>query len=162
MATATRTFHLPGDAVVKRKALVLGLLAIAGAGVVLVVASGARGPGSVPGPEEWSRRDPSFTADVEPVVVARCGSCHLREDPQGRLVLERGHGFSQLVGRASVQVGRPLVVPGDPDSSYLWHKLVAADGIVGKGMPTTVVGARRLPEAELELFRAWIERGAQP
>ncbi len=33
---------------------------------------------------------------------------------------------------------------------------------IGKGMPRTMFGAKRLPEKELNLFRRWIEDGAKP
>lgn len=106
--------------------------------------------------------EPGYAADVEPVVLERCESCHRTGDVRGELLLERGLGYDQLVGRRSVQVpSLPLVVPGDPDASYLWHKL-RHTAVVGDGMPRGVLGSRRLPAAELELVRRWIETGARP
>ena len=105
---------------------------------------------------------PGYAADVEPVVLRRCESCHRTADVRGELLLERGRGYDQLVGRRSVQVPYlPLVAPGDPGASYLWQKLEHT-AAVGDGMPRGVLGARRLPPGELELFRRWIESGARP
>jgi hypothetical protein len=105
---------------------------------------------------------PGYAADVEPVVVKRCASCHRTGDRRGQLLLERGSGYAQLVGRSSTQVpALPLVTPGDPARSYLWRKLehTAAEG---EGMPRTPFGARKLPARELELIRRWVATGAAP
>lgn len=104
----------------------------------------------------------SYAGDLENLVVKRCVSCHSSDEPKAKLVLEAGSGYGQLVGRPSVQVPEEmLVVPGDPDASYLWHK-VDFTAEVGKGMPRTLFGAKRLPDDEVELFRRWIEEGALP
>jgi hypothetical protein len=104
----------------------------------------------------------SYAAEVEPLIVKRCASCHNAEDPKAKLLLEKGLAYEQLVGRASVQVpALQLVVPEKVSESYLWHKLdFTAE--VGKGMPRTLFGAKRLPEEELALVRRWIEDGALP
>jgi hypothetical protein len=105
---------------------------------------------------------PGYAADVEPLVLRRCLSCHRSGETRGDLVLEAGRGHQQLVGRPSVQVPFLLLVaPGEPDASYLWQKLVHT-AAVGDGMPRGAFGPRRLPPEELELFRRWIETGAKP
>ena len=104
----------------------------------------------------------SYTGDLEELVVNRCGDCHSTKEPKGKLVLIKGHGFENLVGKASVQVPEAqLVVAGDLEGSYLWHKLMGETEI-GKGMPRTMFGSKQLPEKELDLFRRWIEDGAKP
>ena len=113
-------------------------------------------------PELADGQPASYAGHVEPLVLERCLACHTAEEPKAGLVLEPGRGYGQMVGRPSVQVpALRLVVPGDPEASYLWHKL---DGTatVGEGMPRTLLGARRLPDRELERFRRWIEDGARP
>ncbi len=104
----------------------------------------------------------SYAADVENLVLKRCVSCHTADDPKAHLVLERGIGYGQLVERPSVQVPEmKLVVPGDPEASYMWLKLTdRAD--VGSGMPRSLFGVRKLPDRELELIRRWIADGARP
>lgn len=124
--------------------------------VLAAVVSGAcAAPVEVP-------EEPGYAADVEPLVLARCLGCHRTDDVRGDLLLERGQGYDQLVGRRSVQVPSLLLVaPGDFDASYLWHKLEHS-AVVGDGMPRGLFGPRRLPPAEIELFRRWIETGARP
>lgn len=104
----------------------------------------------------------SYAEHLEPLIIKRCLGCHTAEKPEAKLVLERGRGYAQLVGRASQQIpSLQLVVPGDPGESYLWQKVDHTAGN-GKGMPRTLIGSKRLPERELELIRRWIEDGAQP
>ena len=104
----------------------------------------------------------SYEEHLEPLVIARCLSCHTAEEPEARLVLEMGTGYKQMVGRASTQVPELLIVQaGDVEGSYLWRKLTH-DVEIGRGMPRTIVGSIELPEAELEIYRRWIKGGALP
>ncbi len=127
--------------------------------VIVLLAGAACGPSvpSVPPGEPVS-----YSRHVEPLIIKRCLGCHTAEEPKAELVLEKGRGYAQLVGRASEQIpSLQLVVPGDADESYLWHK-VDHTAPTGKGMPRTLTGSKRLPPAELELIRRWIENGAAP
>jgi hypothetical protein len=104
----------------------------------------------------------SYSAHLEPLVIAHCLGCHESEEPKAKLVLGPGEGYGQLVGRRSVQMPKmALVEPGDPDASYLWLKLQHR-APEGKGMPRTLTGTKKLRPAELELYRRWIEDGAKP
>ena len=104
----------------------------------------------------------SYAEHLEPLVVARCLSCHTFEEPEAELVLEIGTGYGEMVRRSSTQEqDEVIVVPGDAEASYLWRKL-SHDVEVGRGMPRTVVGSIKLPDDELALYRRWIEDGAQP
>ena len=104
----------------------------------------------------------TYAAHLEPVVLARCVHCHTTEEPEADLVLEPGMGYDDLVGPMSTQVTTmPLVTPGDPEASYLWLKVDHRVDI-GQGMPRTFLGAKRLPEPEVERFLRWIEDGALP
>jgi hypothetical protein len=132
---------------------------IAAIAVPLAVHCLACGPGV---PDVPPGQAVSYSKHLEPLVLERCLSCHTAEKPEADLVLERGRGHAELVGRSSVQVeGKRLVVPGDLESSYLWDKLIHR-AEKGEGMPRTLFGAKRLPPEELERFRRWIEDGAQP
>lgn len=104
----------------------------------------------------------SYERHLEPLVVAHCLGCHEVEEPKAKLVLEEGTGYGQLVGRQSIQVPEmALVAPGSPEASYLWLKLQHT-APEGKGMPRTPTGVKKLRDAELELYRRWIEDGAKP
>jgi hypothetical protein len=126
------------------------------AGAVVFAGCGAKVP-DVPKGEPVS-----YSAHLEPLVIAHCLGCHDSEEPKAKLVLDPGEGYGQLVGRRSVQVPEmALVEPGDPDASYLWLKLLHR-APEGKGMPRTLTGTKKLRPTELELYRRWIEDGAKP
>jgi hypothetical protein len=126
-------------------------LAVALAVVALIVA--------LPTP---SAQPPSYAADIEPLFLKECQSCHTLDTPKADLILDPGTGFRALTEQGSTQVtGVRLVVPGDVEGSYLWAKLLGTAEI-GKGMPRTLFGARKLPREQLDLVRTWIETGAQP
>lgn len=104
----------------------------------------------------------SYTAEVEPIFVKECGECHGGERPKKGLDLSAGKGFANLVGKKSVEVPELLLVaPGDPEGSYLWHKLQHT-AKEGKGMPRGIFSSRKLTDAELKVIREWIEQGARP
>jgi hypothetical protein len=132
--------------------------ATTGAGIVLMIVTGC-GTGV---PEVPIEEPVSYATHLEPLVIAHCIGCHESEEAKAKLVLDPGLGYERLVGPRSIQVPEmALVEPGDPDRSYLWLKLqhVAKEG---KGMPRTLTGSKKLREAELELYRRWIEGGALP
>jgi hypothetical protein len=91
-----------------------------------------------------------------------CIQCHTnvgRLPPLG-LNLVEGQSYTSLVGRSSV--GKPsalLVSPGDPNNSYLIHKLEAAPGIVGERMPRNA--GPFLTAGQISIIRRWIELGAK-
>lgn len=103
-----------------------------------------------------------YAAHLEAVVLERCLHCHTYDEPEAQLVLERGEGRDRMVDVPSTQVPQArLVVAGDLEASYLWLK-VDHRASVGQGMPRIFVGSKRLPDAEVERFRRWIEDGALP
>jgi hypothetical protein len=61
---------------------------------------------------------------------------------------------------AAAAAGKRRVVPGDPDASFLWHKL-AGELHADEGARMPQVG-RQLDPLELELIRSWIVAGAPP
>ena len=91
-----------------------------------------------------------------------CIQCHTnagRVPPMGLNLLE-GQSYASLVDRRSV--GKPaatLVAPGDPDNSYLIHKLEAAPGIVGERMPRNA--GPFLTAGQISIIRRWIQLGAK-
>jgi hypothetical protein len=127
-------------------------------GIILAIAMGC----GTPVPEVPDGEPVSYSAHLEPLVIAHCLGCHESEEAKAKLVLDPGVGYERLVGPPSVQEPEmALVEPGDPERSYLWLKLrhVTEEG---KGMPRTVAGSKKLRDSELELYRRWIEGGAKP
>jgi hypothetical protein len=49
------------------------------------------------------------------------------------------------------------VAPGDPENSYIYHKLEGAPGIVGGRMP---LNGTPLTEGQIRVIERWIETGA--
>jgi hypothetical protein len=92
---------------------------------------------------------------------AACSSCHTSTGraPAAGLNLTGANAHGNIVGVASTQkTGAQRVVPGDPDNSYLIHKIEGRSGIVGERMPRT--GGPYLTEGQVRIIRRWIELGA--
>jgi hypothetical protein len=68
--------------------------------------------------------------------------------------------FDAMVAVASTQCGaRRLVEKGEPDASYLVHKIMGIQLCSGSRMPKTGDG---LSAVDIDLVRAWIGGGALP
>ena len=97
------------------------------------------------------------------IFTPRCTLCHDGSQPPngflpGSMNLTAGATFASLVNVASVErAGVLRVVPGNPDASYLVHKLEGAAGIVGQRMP---FGGPFLDAAAMAQVRSWIAAGA--
>jgi hypothetical protein len=91
-----------------------------------------------------------------------CIQCHSDNGrvAAGNLVLLEGRSYTQLVQRASsFKPGAVLVVPNDPDGSYLVHKLEGQGDIIGQRMPRTT--GPFLTDGQISIIRRWIELGAR-
>ena len=91
-----------------------------------------------------------------------CINCHtdVGRTPAGGLVLLDGRSYQALVGQPSrFKAGAILVVPGDPDASYLIHKLDGAADIAGSRMPRGT--GPFLTSGQMQIIRRWIELGAK-
>ncbi|MEQ1507146.1 MAG: hypothetical protein ABMB14_33265 [Myxococcota bacterium] len=103
---------------------------------------------------------PTFAEIRDEILVPSCGfsSCH--GSGTGDLTISAdGDVYAALVDVPSVgSPGETLVVPGDPDASYLVAKLEGAAGIEGDPMPAP----SGLDPAEVDRIRAWIAAGAAP
>ena len=90
-----------------------------------------------------------------------CTGCHTsagRVPPLG-LDLTGAVAYANLVNAAGRgKAGTVRVVPGDPENSYLVHKLEGRPGIVGERMPR---GAGPfLTDGQMLVIKRWIELGA--
>jgi hypothetical protein len=83
-------------------------------------------------------------------------ACHSAAASLGELDLETDP-HAALVDVPSTYPGRTLVVPGDPDGSFLMIKLEGTQA-AGEGTPMPQSGA--LSTEALELVRQWIADGA--
>ena len=92
---------------------------------------------------------------------AACVTCHTASRAQfvAGLTLDHDVAYAQLVNVASrEQPGVMRVAPGNPDASYIVHKLEGQPGIVGRRMPFN--GPPYLTAGQIQIMRRWIEIGA--
>ena len=90
-----------------------------------------------------------------------CVNCHTNvgRNPSGGLNLLHAVAYDQLVNVASARKpGAIRVIPGDPENSYLVHKIEGRSGIVGVRMPTT--GPPYLTDGQILILKRWIALGA--
>jgi hypothetical protein len=90
-----------------------------------------------------------------------CITCHTNvgRTPLANLNLTHDVAYDQIVNRVSGEKTElSLVKPGDPESSYLLHKIEGRPGIVNLRMPRN--GPPYLTAGQILVVRRWIEIGA--
>jgi hypothetical protein len=89
-----------------------------------------------------------------------CVGCHQPGGTAGGVLNLRSEvAYSNLVGVAArLKPGAIRVVAGDPDNSYLIHKLEGSAGIFGLRMPQN--GPPYLTDGQILVIRTWIRDGA--
>lgn len=90
-----------------------------------------------------------------------CINCHtsVGRTPAAGLDLTAGSSYSRLVGVSSVErPGVLRVAAGDPDNSYIVHKLEGRSDIVGVRMPRGT--GPYLTDGQMLVIRRWIAQGA--
>jgi hypothetical protein len=111
--------------------------------------------------------DPTFSSiqrdifeSADATGRSACTTCHNTLGvPFNNLNLERTVAYDQLVNAPSAE--RPSLLrvdPGNPDGSYLIHKLEGAPAIVGLRMPLD--GPPYLTGGQIAVIRQWIALGA--
>ncbi|MCH2145465.1 MAG: c-type cytochrome [Phycisphaerales bacterium] len=92
----------------------------------------------------------SFKASIKPILEANCWNCH---GPEGR-----AKGDLRLADLASIKSGKnSLLVPGEPDASLLYERIILPRGEKG-AMPPRGDG---LSAGDIDLIKAWIAAGAE-
>jgi hypothetical protein len=125
------------------------LLAACGSGDGFVGSGGASGPLTA-----------SFDSIQANIFEPLCSHCHSGANAPAGLRLDAANSYALTVGIASVE--RPTlmrIAPGNPNASYLIHKLEGGPNIFGERMPA---GLPALPQADIDVIRQWITDGAQP
>jgi hypothetical protein len=90
-----------------------------------------------------------FQQDIYPVLQTRCFDCHSGESNDGDLKLDSEHD-----ARKGGHTGRPLLT-SPAESSELFQRLISSDE--GYRMPKS---GDPLSATEIELFKAWLDQGA--
>ena len=100
----------------------------------------------------------SFQSIQDNVFTPICTACRAGANAPLGLRLDAGNSYALLVGVPSVESpGTLRVKPGDPDNSYLIHK-IEGNAAVGGRMP---LGGPPLPGSTIAEIRQWITDGAQ-
>ena len=106
----------------------------------------------------------SFSQQVQPILTDRCafGGCHASTSPAAGQSLAEGLAYVSLVNLPSQELpSMDRVEPGDPDQSYLVHKIQGTHLAVGGSGLRMPRGQEPLSEDQINLIRAWIEQGAR-
>ncbi|MBI2689445.1 MAG: PSD1 domain-containing protein [Acidobacteria bacterium] len=89
---------------------------------------------------------PRFEKDVLPILTKYCFTCHGQSSP--KLGLDLRSAASVLRGSHN----GPVITSGKPDDSLLWKKVST------RQMPPSIYG-QKIPDAEIEVIKQWIEGG---
>lgn len=112
---------------------------------------------------------PTFTSIQQNIFIstdsagrAACTNCHTtaggRVPPVG-MDLGSPNAHAQIVNVAAIgKPGAIRVIPGDPENSYLIHKLEGRTSIAGLRMPRS--GPPYLTDGQIRVIKRWIELGA--
>ena len=103
----------------------------------------------------------SFSRQVIPVLRTRCAVCHMTGTEPGNMRLFPSAAYDSIVGAESVSTGRLLVSAGNPDESYLLHKIRGTHldmGGEGSRMPQ---GQAPLSQEVITLIEMWVAQGAE-
>lgn len=108
----------------------------------------------------------SFAADVQPVLSGSCAfsGCHgpTRANPGAKpMVLAEGQAYDNIVGVSAAEApAMQRIQPGQPDASYLIHKLQGTHLTVGGSGSQMPLGGAPLSKATIDRLRAWVAAGA--
>ena len=93
---------------------------------------------------------------------AACTNCHNNiagRNPSGGMNLLHEFAYENLVNVPSRgKSGAIRVIPGDPENSYIVHKIEGRASIVGRRMPFS--GPPYLTDGQIFILRRWIAIGA--
>lgn len=99
-----------------------------------------------------------FASIQQHVFTPICTQCHAGAQAPLGLRLDEASSYAMLVNAPSVEVpALQRVRPGDPDASYLIHKIEGTAAVGGR-MP---LNGPALPSATIAVIRQWIADGAQ-
>ena len=141
----------------------LALLWVGSLGAVVLAASGCPGNGSgLGGGGIGGGIEPTLSSIQEHVFGAICINCHVPGGQADFMILDTAqHSYENLVDHPSFE--DPFldrVEPGDPELSYIVHKIEGRPTIQGDPMPPPP--ETRLAPDQIAAIREWIENGAQP
>ena len=100
----------------------------------------------------WNRTGEKidFATQVKPILNKECMSCHGGVKSNGGLSF-----LFEEDTRQTMESGKKAIVPGHPGQSELYQRLISEDPELRMPLEKSP-----LSEAEIEVFRVWIEQGA--
>jgi len=102
-----------------------------------------------------------YKADVQPIWNNHCTVCHARTAARAPFSLDASNSWQSIVNVDSLEApALKRVKPGDPNASYLWHKVNGTQTSVG-GSGATMPEGGHLTAAELATIEKWISAGAK-
>ncbi|MCA9706563.1 MAG: hypothetical protein KDK70_11990 [Myxococcales bacterium] len=111
----------------------------------------------------------SHDVHIQPIWSEHCvDDCHSPGGEWPFLTMTPGNAYASLVNVMSAQATElDYIEPGDPATSYLWHKIDGTPQEAGGGgldMPKGRLGMEPtvLTPEQKDLIRLWIEQGAPP
>lgn len=111
-------------------------------------------------PEEPGGAAFTFSRIQSEIFTPTCvkSGCHDAATASNGLVLEAGRSYALLVNQPALGASLDRVEPGDPERSYLIHKLRGDPTIAGLQMPAD--GPPYLTPEQIQGIAAWIRAGA--
>jgi hypothetical protein len=108
----------------------------------------------------------SFASDVQPVfsgcAVSGCHGTQNTQPSSKPMVLSAGQAYDHIVNVSSGQVpSMDRIEPGNPNASYLIHKLQGTHTTVGGFGSRMPAGGNILPQTTMDMLRRWVTEGAQ-
>jgi hypothetical protein len=100
--------------------------------------------------------EPSFNADVRPILSENCFSCHGPDTASNKADLRLDRPEDAI--RAHPKSGLRAIVPGDPSASEAWRRILSKDADEMMPPPESHLV---LKEADKDVIRRWIQAGAR-
>lgn len=108
----------------------------------------------------------SFSQDIQPVFTGGCAfsGCHgtSPNPPEKPMMLSQGQAYDNIVGVSAGELpSMNRIEPGQPDNSYLVHKIQGTQADVGGSGDRMPLGTAPLPQTTIDLIRRWVQEGAE-
>jgi hypothetical protein len=103
----------------------------------------------------------SFAKEIQPIFTANC-SCHSGRFASEGMNLAAGQAIANIVNVSSREAsGVDRIEPGDPQKSYLLHKVLGTQRTVGGSGSRMPLGGKPLSDDQINKIRQWITQGAK-
>ena len=107
----------------------------------------------------------SFADDIQPIFTGSCATagCHGTNPnpPEKPMVLLAGQAYDNIVGVSSGQLATMArITPGQPDNSYVVHKIQGTQASVGGSGDRMPFGLAPLSQSTIGLIRQWVTEDA--